>query len=64
MAAYKCDRCGALYERETDRRFIEITHDLHPYPSIVLKLCDKCQNELLIWLEPYTKGKRNITKLS
>ena len=62
MGAYKCDRCGALYEREyTHRRCIEITHDLHPYETVILKLCDKCQNELLSWLEPYTKGKRNIT---
>lgn len=64
MDAYKCDRCGKLYERETHRRFIEITHDLHPYETKILRLCDDCQNELLKWLEPYTKGKRNINSLS
>lgn len=61
MNAYKCDRCGALYERQYgSRRYIEITHDLHPYGEQRLALCDKCQSELLEWLKPYTKGKRNI----
>ena len=61
MSAYKCDRCGSLYEKEmTSRRYIEITHDLHPYESVILKLCDNCQNELLEWLKPYINDKRNI----
>lgn len=59
MKAKKCDRCGELYERDCGR-YIEITHDLHPYEKQTLDLCDKCQAELLKWLEPYTKGKRNI----
>jgi len=60
MGVYKCDRCGNLFERATNRRYIEITHDLHPYGASVLKLCDGCQKELLTWLKPYTEGKRNI----
>ncbi len=61
MSAYKCDRCGKLYEKEiTPRRYIEITHDLHPYGEIRLLLCDNCQKELLEWLKPYVKDKRNI----
>jgi len=59
--AYKCDRCGKLYEKYlTPRRYIEITHDLHPYGIHTLDLCDECQAELLKWLEPYTEGKRNV----
>ena len=61
MGTYKCDRCGALYERDTNRRCIEITHDLHPYEAKILNLCDKCQKELITWLEPYAEGKRNIS---
>ncbi len=49
--AYKCDRCGNLYERETPRRIVEIEIDLHPYPAERLELCDTCQNELLEWLK-------------
>ena len=61
MEAYKCDRCGKLYEKEwTSRRYIEITHDLHPYGAQILQLCNDCQKELLTWLAPYTIGKRNI----
>ena len=60
--AYKCDRCGSLYEKEvTSRRYIEITHDLHPYDEYRLQLCDNCQAELLKWLNPYISGKRNVT---
>ena len=58
-----CDRCGELYKREgTSRRFIEITHDLHPYPTRTLTLCDKCQKELLDWLAPYITSKTNGAK--
>ncbi len=61
MSVYKCDRCGSLYEKDIiSRRCIEITHDLHPYETKILCLCDKCQNELLDWLKPYTTNKRNI----
>ena len=49
--AYKCDRCGALYEKEiTSRRKIEITDDIHPYPTHILELCWNCQAELIKWL--------------
>lgn len=59
--AFKCDRCGELYERKFGtRRYIEITHDLHPYETYILKLCNNCQKELIDWLGNYTIGKRNI----
>lgn len=62
--AFKCDRCGNLYERQYGtRRYIEITHDLHPYETKILKLCDDCQKELIKFLGNYTIGKRNIDDL-
>ena len=49
--AYKCDRCGELYEKPgTPRRKIEITDDLHPFPERRLELCWNCQYELIKWL--------------
>lgn len=50
--AYKCDRCGGLYDKPiTARRTTEITVDLHPYPDVWrLQLCDYCQTDLITWL--------------
>ena len=61
---FKCDRCGELYSRPYgSRRYIEITHDLHPYGTEILHLCDNCQKELIAFLGDYTIGKRNIDDL-
>lgn len=58
--AYKCDRCGGLYDKPiTARRTTEITVDCHPYPDIWrLELCDTCQRELINWLCKYGQLKR------
>ena len=58
--AYKCDRCGTLYEAFlTPRRITEITVDCHPYPDIWrLQLCDACHNELVDWIAAKGRIKR------
>ena len=53
-SAYKCDRCGSLYERElTPRRVTEITIDRHYYGLVHLDLCDKCHEELMDWINKF-----------
>lgn len=46
--AYKCDRCGKLYEKPyTSRRKIEIVKDCHPNEQYIYELCDECHEKLI-----------------
>ena len=48
MNAYKCDRCGKLYEKKQYNRRICVTDT--PCSTVGLKdLCKDCQNELEKW---------------
>ena len=50
MNAYKCDRCGTLFERDSvPERSIAIKHS--PYGFECLDLCPKCQEELENWID-------------
>lgn len=53
--AYKCDRCGALYEKYmTPRREYNVVKDNHPYGDTYLDFCDECYARLMKFL-----GKEN-----
>lgn len=51
--AYKCDRCGALYERNIELYIHKhyICLENHPYSDTEIDLCPNCQVELEKWLE-------------
>lgn len=57
MQAYKCDRCGELFERPCYYN-IRINVDCHPYEDNYLDLCDKCQFELEKWIDD--GGNKNV----
>ena len=50
MTALKCDRCGALYERDYTPD-IRINKYTHPYGDEWIALCPKCQQMLEKWLK-------------
>ena len=55
MKAYKCDRCGNLFEKyagQGTRRFYSVTRD--PCSSgNCLDLCPKCNDELQEWVDKF-----------
>ena len=55
MKAYKCDRCGKLYEIKSNRRDRGIIYDvIDNFPGKSdLDLCDKCFDELQEWMTVY-----------
>lgn len=58
MKAYKCDRCGQLYESMCNPH-IWITQDCYPYPDDrIYDLCDTCRKELKQWMNKYHNIKR------
>ncbi len=46
--AYKCDRCGKLYESkgETSKRGLGVTKNIC-YGHLPLDICDDCYNEFI-----------------
>ena len=50
MAAYKCERCGALYETKTIPN-ITINEYHHGYGEVRLNICHNCQKQLEKWLK-------------
>ena len=53
MKAYKCDRCGQLFESKARWRYL-ITNNVN---NGYFDLCEDCQNELNKWVD---KFKENI----
>lgn len=53
MSAYKCNRCGALYESATVPD-ITIKEYYHGYGEERKNLCPLCQAELIKWLKKET----------
>lgn len=54
MKAYKCDRCGALYEQDwgiTGRYYIT----RNPMCVNCLDLCPKCDKELQAWFNEFVE---------
>ena len=49
MSAYKCDVCGALFERDVVPD-VCITVYRHPYGTERLDLCSACQAKLEKWV--------------
>ena len=49
--AYKCDRCGALYESSTSRKKWNIAKDCHPYGLLHLDICDDCYSEFVKFMD-------------
>lgn len=55
MKAYKCDRCGKLFEKyegQGTRMFYAITTDLCSSGN-GLDLCPKCNDELQEWVDKF-----------
>lgn len=50
MIAYECDRCGALFKKDSVPER-SITIDRHPYGLQRLDLCPKRQKELENWID-------------
>lgn len=50
--AYKCDRCGTLYEYDFQRYLHSyyISKDCHPQDDKKLDLCPDCQGALVEWM--------------
>lgn len=50
--AYKCDRCGDLYEYDYQRYLHSyfISKDCHPYEDQKMDLCPDCQDALVEWM--------------
>ena len=46
MTAYKCDRCGNLFERRCEPDVV-VTRYVHGYGETKLDLCKKCYLELI-----------------
>ena len=58
MKAYKCDRCGRVFESEVENeKYLITTYDYDSY----FILCEDCQNELEKWMDLF---KENITEES
>lgn len=57
MEAYKCDRCGKLYELTPEQikmRNRGVNYGIHnSFNSYNLDLCDKCFDELQEWMTVY-----------
>ena len=55
MKAYKCDRCGKLYELTNKERVIRSTcvYGVHDSFGNFLDLCGKCFDELQEWAIVY-----------
>lgn len=53
MVAYKCDRCGTLYEYNCENYLGKhyISKECHPYDDMKIDLCPKCQEKLEQWLK-------------
>ena len=58
MKAYKCDRCGKLFESKASYQKYLITTISHTAYS---DLCKECQNELDKWMDLF---KENINEES
>lgn len=54
MRAYKCDRCGKLYESQLCVPDIRISKYIYPEGEEWVDLCPECQHFLEEWL----KGER------
>lgn len=50
MAAYKCERCSKLFERDIVPN-ITLNKYYHGYGEMRLDLCNDCQLELENWLK-------------
>lgn len=51
MKAYKCDRCGNLYERKVKPNIT--IYKYVPFCDTRLDLCHKCQDTLENWLNEF-----------
>lgn len=57
MRAFKCDRCGALYEDYLNRKSAEIYH-ITTTPNMTggcLDLCKTCSDKLQKWVDGFVK---------
>lgn len=53
MRAYKCDRCGKLFEKYKDQgtpMFFNITRNQCAIGNSLLDLCPNCNDELQEWV--------------
>ena len=59
MKAYKCDRCGVLFEDYNSRKSKEIYNiTINPNMSgCCLDLCKTCSDELQEWVDAFVKTK-------
>lgn len=53
MKAYKCDRCGQLFENKASYEKYVIKN--HIYNGF-FDLCEECQNELEEWMDKFNKN--------
>ena len=62
--AYKCDRCGALYEHDFQLYLHSyfVSKDCHPQEDLELDLCPACQKDLERWVTYPTRIKINKEK--
>lgn len=59
MRAYKCDRCGVLFEDYVSRKSAEI-YNITTNPNMTgrcLDLCKTCSDELQEWVDAFVKIK-------
>lgn len=57
--AYKCDRCGTLYEFNLeDRRDGTLFMGKRPYTNTFFDLCPQCQKEIERWFTYPTRVKQ------
>lgn len=63
-SAYKCDRCGRLYEHDFQLYLHSyyISKDCHPQEDLKLDLCPTCQKSLENWFKRIAKVKDEIAK--
>ena len=54
--AYKCDRCGKLFERDC-KPDLYITRYIHCYGDTSIDLCPKCQSMLEEFVYPEINGR-------
>lgn len=55
MTVYRCDRCGAIIEKESDAQGFKAGPRICPYIDnpkfVIMDLCQNCFNSLIDWAE-------------
>ena len=58
MKAKKCDRCGEFYpvDKDSHVKLQKISYAANTRYTKGVDLCDRCQLELIDWLDRYNKS--------